>query len=121
VQKKILIVEDEYDIASTMTLVLEMENYEVRHCYNGLEALEILSSEALPDLIVSDVMMPLLDGYGFAHALRAVKRYDHIPLILTSAGRLDDKKLNPSFLQGFVRKPFDLYDFLEVVKNSLKK
>lgn len=120
-QKKILIVEDEYDISSTLTLVLEMEDFEVRHATNGSEALSILHSEALPDLIISDVMMPIMDGYGFVKELRANKRYDRIPLLLTSAGRLDDSKINPKQVQGFLRKPFDLNYLLDIVKINLEK
>jgi CheY-like chemotaxis protein len=119
VQKKILIVEDEYDIASTMTLVLEMENYEIRHCYNGIQALDILASEALPDMIISDIMMPLMDGYGFTKAVRDLKKYDKIPILLTSAAKLDEKRVNIKAIQGFIHKPFDLDTFIGIVEGVL--
>lgn len=118
-QKKILIVEDEYDIASTMTLILDMENYEVRHAANGLEAMDILKAEALPHLIISDVMMPLMDGYELTKTLRALKRYESIPILLTSAARLDNSKINPKLIHGFLRKPFELDNFLDIVKLAL--
>jgi two-component system sensor histidine kinase ChiS len=120
VEKKVLIVEDEYDIGSTMELVLEMENHEVRLCSNGEEALSILASEALPDLIISDLMMPIKDGYELLKEIRSNKRYENIPLILTSAAPLNDSKVDKDGFQGFVRKPFDLDNFLELVNKVLK-
>jgi two-component system, chemotaxis family, chemotaxis protein CheY len=121
VEKKILIIEDEYDVASTMELALEMENYEVRHCADAVEGLSILASESLPDLIISDIMMPRMDGYQFTKMLRTESRYNHIPLILASAGRIDKDKLDDKAYQGFIRKPFDLDYFLDVVKVAIIK
>lgn len=119
-EKKVLIVEDEYDIGSTMELVLEMENHEVRLCSNGDEALSILASEALPDLIISDLMMPIKDGYELLKEIRSNKRYENIPLILTSAAPLNEAKVDQNSFQGFVRKPFDLDNFLELVNKVMK-
>ena len=118
-QKKILIIEDEYDIASTMELALDMENYEVRLCSNGKEALTLLSMESLPNLVISDVMMPVMDGYNFTQEFRENPRYDKIPLVLTSAAPLDPEKLKKGDYQGFIRKPFDLDRFLELVEDIL--
>lgn len=119
--KKILIVEDEYDIGSTMELALEMEGYEVRLTSNGHEARDVLNSEALPALIICDIMMPLMDGYEFTRQLRAESRYQHIPLILSSAAQLHTTKLPENSYQGFLRKPFDLDEFTEMVKLTLQK
>jgi CheY-like chemotaxis protein len=120
VEKKVLIVEDEFDIASTMELVLEMENHEVRLCSNGQEALSILASEALPDLIISDLMMPVMDGYELTKEIRSHKRYDSIPLILSSAAPLNMSKVDQKSYQGFIRKPFDLDNFLELVNKVMQ-
>jgi CheY-like chemotaxis protein len=119
VQKKILVIEDEFDIASTIELALEMEDYDVRLSSNGKEALHILDSEALPDLIVSDVMMPVMDGYEFTKLLRNNPRYDKIPLLLTSAAKLDLKLIEKKNYQSFIRKPFDLHVFLDMIHQIL--
>lgn len=119
--KKILIIEDEYDVASTMELALEMEGYEVRLCYNGVEALEVLASEALPALIISDMMMPIMDGYEFTKQLREESRYDNIPLILASAARINESKISKKAYKSFIRKPFELDDFLNTVETTLNK
>ncbi len=114
-QKKILIIEDEYDIASTMELSLEMDDHEVRLTSNGREALNVLENEALPHLIISDIMMPIMDGYEFTRELRENKRFSNIPLILTSAAQLNQSLVNKKDYQAFLKKPFDLENFLETV------
>lgn len=117
---KILIVEDEFDVASTMELALEMEGYEIRLSFNGAEALEILANEALPALIISDIMMPIMDGYQFTNELRGDSRFQQIPLILTSAARIDESKLPKKSFEAFIKKPFDLDEFLQTVDRILK-
>lgn len=117
--KKILVIEDEYDIASTVELALEMEGFEVRLCSNGHDGMMILDSEALPDLILSDIMMPIMNGYQFAKTLRLNKRLKHIPLILMSAARLDETMLEKGSTHGFIRKPFDLDYLIDVVTAAL--
>lgn len=119
-QKKILVIDDEYDVASTMELALEMEDHEVRLSFHGKDALHILANEALPDLIISDVMMPVMDGYEFARELRSNKRFDHIPLILSSAANIDPSRLQGVPYQEFIRKPFDLSHFLDIVQKYIK-
>lgn len=119
-EKKILIIEDEYDIASTMELALEMEGYEVRLSPDGRDGLKILSNEALPQLIICDIMMPIMDGYEFALKLREDSRYNHIPLILTSAAQLQKERLQENDIQNFLKKPFDLFHFLQLVDTTLK-
>ena len=106
--KIILVVDDEYDIISCLEMVLTMEGYEVHSAFQGKEALDALKSIPKPDLIISDVMMPLLDGYGFLNALKANPDYRDIPVILMSAAQLDETRLVPGSWTLFVRKPFDL-------------
>lgn len=120
-EKKILIIEDEYDIASTMELALEMEGYEVRLSPDGRDGLKVLSNEALPQLIICDVMMPIMDGYEFARKLRSDSRYNHIPLILTSAAQLQKERLQENDIQNFLKKPFDLFHFLQLVDTTLNE
>lgn len=119
IAKKILIIEDEYDAALCLKLVLEMENYEVRHCCNGIQALAILMDEFVPDLIVSDIMMPQMDGYAFVKALRLNNSFDHIPVILTSGDVLIEDQISPHVHYGFVRKPYNMDYFLDVIKVAL--
>jgi DNA-binding response OmpR family regulator len=116
--KTILIVEDEYDIAHTIEMLLIMESYQVICVTNGKEALNLLSQTAQkPDLIISDVMMPTMNGYDLAHALKANTELCQIPLMLMSAVDPDMTRLETGTFNVFIRKPFDLDLFLTSVSN----
>ena len=118
--KLILIVDDEYDIASTLELAFNMENYEVKLSTSGLEALEVLKIGPMPDIIISDIMMPIMNGYDFVQKVREIKRFDHIPILLMSAGRVHKEKLESINYSGYIRKPFDLDEVLDLVHKHLK-
>lgn len=118
--KNILVVEDESDIASTLQLILTMEGHNVLLSYNGKEALEELNRGYKPDLIISDIMMPIMNGYDFISELRKNDRFKNIPLIFTSAAKLDQTKLIADSWQGFIRKPFDLDEFIKEVSSFVK-
>ena len=104
---KILLAEDDKDLNMLTTSYLQSSGHTVKSVFNGLDALKELE-EAKYDLILSDIMMPLLDGYGLA---REVRSFDNdIPIIFMSAR--DDK---PSKQLGYkvgvddyLTKPFDL-------------
>jgi CheY-like chemotaxis protein len=86
----ILLLEDEPDLAEFISAQLEAAGYSVTHVENGKLALESLA-ESLPELIVSDVMMPGMDGFQFLEQLRAKPRFQAIPLIfLTTKANLED-------------------------------
>jgi CheY-like chemotaxis protein len=119
--KLILIVEDEYDIASTLELAFSMEDYEVKIASGGHEALETLKIGPMPDIIISDIMMPIMNGYELIQKVRDIKRYDHIPILLMSAGRISPEKLDNVAYSGYIRKPFDLDEVLTLVAKHLSK
>jgi two-component system response regulator VicR len=114
--KTVLVVDDEHDIANAVEMVLTMEGYQTCLAQNGKEALELLKEmPTKPDLIISDLMMPIMDGYEFVTALRANPEYRNIPLMITSAGRFDEKRLPPGGSNIFIRKPFDLDNLIAQV------
>ena len=82
--KKILVVEDEASIRVNLALMLKGEGYEVESAENGRDGIEHAKSFG-PDLIVSDVMMPELDGFGMLKALRADPRGADTPFIFLTA------------------------------------
>lgn len=82
-QKKILIVEDEKEIHLFLNDLLA-DKYKISSAYNGVEALEIIESE-LPDIIISDVMMPLMDGVELCKKVKTDLRTCHIPFIMLTA------------------------------------
>ena len=114
--KTILIIDDEYDIISLLKMLLTLEGYAVRVAYGGNEALESLRDNPLPDLILTDLMMPGMDGYALISAIRETPAYDKIPIIVASIGRFDPIRLNKEDWDHFILKPFDVKTLLFIVK-----
>ena len=81
----ILIVEDERDIASQIQLELEDEGYRVSTAANGIEALESLERQPLPDLILLDLLLPKMDGWQFLRNWRELEGTAQVPVIALSA------------------------------------
>jgi two-component system phosphate regulon response regulator PhoB len=113
--KSILVVEDELDISSSLEIILSMENYEVHLAFHGKEALALLKGGLTPDLILSDMMMPVMEGYTFVRVLNESPEYRDIPLILMSAAELDQTRLAAGSWDLFVRKPFNLDKILREI------
>ena len=82
--KKILIIEDNPDVRENTAEILELSNYEVITAENGKEGVK-LANEILPDLIICDVMMPELDGFGVLRILGQNQLTNHIPFIFLTA------------------------------------
>jgi class 3 adenylate cyclase len=120
--KKILVVEDEASIRLNLTLMLKGEGYETDSAENGRAGIEHAKSFG-PDLIVSDVMMPELDGFGMLEALRADPRYADTPFIFLTA--LNDRgSMRRGMNLGaddFLNKPFTRDELIEAVNSRLKK
>lgn len=115
----ILIVEDEYAIAELLRDTLTDEGYTVVLCAEGQAALALLEQHAV-DLIISDVMMPRMDGRVFIKAVRDDLRFRDLPIILMSAGR---ESLDPHTdgYDAFVTKPFKLYPLLVTIRKLLQR
>ncbi|MBL8514439.1 MAG: protein kinase [Betaproteobacteria bacterium] len=119
---KILVVEDEASIRANLSRLLTLEDYEVASAENGRVALETVKSFQ-PDLILCDVMMPELDGFGVLKALREDESTEPIPLVFLTA--LDDKdNLRKAMGHGaddYITKPFTRDDVLTAVNARLAR
>jgi CheY-like chemotaxis protein len=115
--KTLLVVDDEATIAEMLQTVLEDEGYRVITAGNGHDALQRIA-EQVPHLILSDVMMPVLDGRTLLAQLRANPSYQAIPFILMSAGGYQPD--HDDGYQAFVAKPFDLEQLLLIIKQLLR-
>ncbi len=104
--KAVLIVEDEEQIAALLCELLEDEGYRAQRAENGREALDLLA-QSRPDLIISDLMMPVMDGWAFLRALRGEPEYQRIPVIILSAVHASAIPQNLSHTV-VIRKPFRL-------------
>ena len=120
--KKILVVDDEPDVASLLTLMLKSQGYNVIAAGDGQEALEKARAEG-PDLIVLDIMLPKLDGYKVARMLKFDEKFSHIPIIMLTA-KIQEKDRKTGLEMGadaYVTKPFDTMQLLEKVKEVLSE
>lgn len=115
--KRILVVDDELDIALAVRAVLETEGYQVDTAANGSQCLEMLRAEK-PDLLLLDVMMPLVDGFGVLKQMREERL--QVPVVMMSAIR-PDNQLDDQQVEAFLRKPFQLDTLLEVVDRVLER
>jgi CheY-like chemotaxis protein len=115
--KTVLIVEDEGDISHLLECVLHDAGYSTSWAQNGAEALAYLQA-ALPDLIVSDLMMPVMSGIELCETIARDDHYLHIPIIIMSS--LDDvKTADGCNYVGRIHKPIDLDSLLVAVESSI--
>ena len=122
-KKKLLLVDDDEIHLTTAEMFLKDE-YEVRKMKSGSEALECLSGgEALPDLILLDILMPNMDGWEVNKRIKAADKLKNIPVMfLTSVMDENDKKR--AFKMGvaeYIIKPFIMTDLKNRIKDVLKK
>jgi len=92
-RKRVLVVDDNRDAASSLRSLIEMLGHEVREVYNGADALDITRSFD-PELIFLDIGMPKLNGYDAAREIRRISRSDSVPTLIavTGWGQPDDKR-----------------------------
>ena len=92
-RKRVLVVDDNRDAASSLRSLIEMLGHEVREVYNGADALDITRSFD-PELIFLDIGMPKLNGYDAAREIRRISRSDSVPKLIavTGWGQPDDKR-----------------------------
>ena len=120
-KQHILVVEDHKPLLAGIQDILETEGYAVSTAVNGAEALQAME-QARPDLIVADIMMPVMDGYALYKTVRNRSEWTAIPIIfLTSKAEEEDllqgKKLG---VNGYITKPFDPNKLLEMIETLLK-
>jgi len=114
----ILIAEDEETILEVLTSILEDSGYQIRGAANGAAALAGLAAAPV-DLVLSDVMMPIMDGRTVCHQMQADPRYQAIPVILMSAARAG-LNLDACVHAAFLPKPFEVEELLETVAQVLR-
>ena len=118
----LLVIDDHDDIRENIAEILSLAGYHTLTAENGKRGMEIALKEN-PDLIVCDIMMPELDGYGVLHLLRKNPSTEHIPFIFLTAKteRLDFRKGMEMGADDFITKPFDDIELLNAIEIRLKK
>ncbi len=120
--KKILLIEDNDDIRNNTAEILELSNYKVIVAENGKIGVE-RAIEHMPDLIICDIMMPMLDGYGVLHSLHRNEAVKNIPFIFLTAKteRTDFRKGMELGADDYITKPFSGTELLNAVDIRLRK
>ena len=109
---RILLIEDDPDLAEVVVEVLEMEAYRVSHAADGKAALALLARTELPDLILLDLMMPNMNGWEFRDAQLRDHRLAKIPVVVLSATGERSRPIDAAMV---LRKPVTLDDLLLAV------
>ncbi len=118
--KKILIVEDDEDLHLLYRLYLQGQSYQIIQARNGKEGLECVAAER-PDLIILDMIMPVMDGEEFIQKLRFEKKEITIPVIIASV----NDKIPPALIEkmkvrSVLKKPFAIKTLLGEIERALK-
>ena len=114
--KLILIVEDDRDVAESVAEVLEISGYCTAIAANGREALDHLGTNDHPDLILLDMMMPVMNGWQFREEQRKVPALDSIPVVIVTADGDARGKANAIQAAGHVTKPVTIDSLLNEVE-----
>ncbi|MAP80803.1 MAG: transcriptional regulator [Aequorivita sp.] len=120
--KKILLIEDDIALRENTAELLELSDYEVCTAANGKLGIEKVKTE-LPDIIVCDIMMPEIDGYGVLQHVANNEATKHIPFIFLSA-KTEHKEIRKGMNLGaddYLTKPFDEQDLISAIESRLAK
>ena len=117
--KKILVVDDEPDLLKVILLRLQKTGYEVFGGADGQEALD-MARQIIPDLIILDVYLPVINGDDVAERLKKDDELKHIPIILISATPMTlDERARNSGADGYLAKPYEHEELISMVKKIL--
>lgn len=120
--KTILLIEDNDNIRENLAEIMELSHYHVLTAVNGAQGVAI-AKEQKPDMIVCDIMMPVLDGYGVLQALRKEPGLQGIPFIfLTAKAEPTEKQMGMEMgAYDYITKPIGGPELLDSIKNYFKK
>ena len=120
--KKILVIEDNASVREEICDILKIETFDVSECANGAEATKIIAKKK-PNLIILDIMMPIINGYELLKKIRQNPETEMIPVILLSA-KIDKKDIRAGMNLGaddYLTKPVNAEELINVIKNKLAK
>jgi CheY-like chemotaxis protein/AraC-like DNA-binding protein len=119
----LMLVDDNYDLLAFLREALNAEFADIMMAQSGNQALKMISTGKLPDIIVSDVNMPDGDGFQLCNAIKSNDRFNHIPVVLLTA-RGDEHDQSDSYklgADGFIPKPFEMETLTELLRGLLRK
>ncbi len=119
-EKKILVVDDDYDILSVMELLFKTKGYDVVAISRGEEVMEKIHSFH-PDLVLLDVLISGKDGRDICRQLKFQPQTKDIPVVMFSANVSAEEKIEEYGADDFIHKPFDVTDLLNRVNAQLER
>ncbi len=119
-QRRVLLAEDDNALRRFLVVVLERAGYEVISASDGIEAMKIAVSQPI-DVIVTDSMMPNLNGHEFCRFIRSSQKLSHLPIILLSALERKDGNQNLEQADAFLSKPVTGEVLIECIEKLLAR
>ncbi len=120
--KRLLVIDDEVDIAETVKIRLEVNGYSVDIAYDGLDGID-KAVKTQPNLILLDILMPQVDGFEVCRRLRQIPETKNIPVIMLTAIKSPEslQKAKEAGAQDYLAKPFESEELVEIVRFYLEK
>ena len=120
-KKKLLVVDDEREFSESLRLYLEMEDFDVDVVNNPDKAIDLVKENQY-NLIISDILMPEMDGYQLRRALRSIEATKKVPIIFLTAKEADVESLKEIHdgATSFIMKPFEHTLLLEEIKHLIE-
>ncbi|AMC10089.1 hypothetical protein Lupro_01970 [Lutibacter profundi] len=122
-KKKALLIEDDKNIRETTSKILELANYRVKTAENGFLGVQLAKS-FLPDILICDISMPELDGFGVLQIISKIPHLISIPFVFLTTKKTTYTDLRKGMELGaddFLRKPFEESELLRVIESRLKR
>src|SRR5687768_5472999 len=117
----VLVIDDDAEIRQALTEILEDESYTVRVAANGREALDCIARGFCPDVILLDVMMPVMDGWHFLSARLRHPQLVEVPIIIISAGFDAEREAQKVGVFEFARKPLHVDDLIDRIESCRRR
>jgi len=114
--RRVLVVDDDDDIRTVLAAILSDEGFEVAEAANGQIALDLLASGPLPDVMLLDLMMPVMDGWELLRSVRKDSRFAQLPVVLLSAN--PNVEVADGGVSACLLKPVDLNALLRAVDTA---
>lgn len=119
VRRKVCVLEDDDDIREIIGFLLESEHYEV-YSYPSVKEFNVATSTFTPDVFILDVMLPDGNGRDVCNSIKSMAKFAAIPVIMMSANYSEGDVTKSCGAQDFIKKPFDIGDFVDRVAIQLK-
>jgi DNA-binding response OmpR family regulator len=119
---KILVVDDEPDVVALIEATLRADGFDVVKAYDGIGALDLVASEK-PDLILLDIMMPMMSGYEVCEQIKASRETKHIPVVYLTSAHTPDARAHGIRVGAatLVTKPFFPAELVAQIRRHLRK